>query len=258
MPKFAANLGFLFTELPFTDRIAAAAAGGFRGVEFPYPYPFDKAALADQLRAHRLEQVLINSPRGNREGDRGLACDPDRRGEFQDSIGLALEYAQALAAPRVHVVAGLVPPGRDRDSVLDVYLDNIRHAGRVLGAHGITALIEAINTKLDAPGYFLNRPSEAARLVREMADAHVRLDFDFYHAQIMEGNLAALFAESLDVIGHVQIADVPGRHEPGTGEINYPFIFEMIESSGYTGWVACEYTPKTDTAESLRWIADYL
>ena len=258
MPKFAANLGFLFTELPFTDRIAAAAAAGFLGVEFPYPYPFDKAALADQLHAHRLEQVLINSPRGNREGDRGLACDPDRRGEFQDSIGLALEYAQALAAPRVHVVAGLVPPGRDRDSVLDVYMDNIRHAGRVLGAHGITALIEAINTKLDAPGYFLNRPSEAARLVREMADAHVRLDFDFYHAQIMEGNLAALFAESLDVIGHVQIADVPGRHEPGTGEINYPFIFEMIESSGYTGWVACEYTPKTDTAESLRWIADYL
>jgi hydroxypyruvate isomerase len=258
MPKFAANLGFLFTELPFTDRIAAAAAAGFRGVEFPYPYTFGKAEIADKLRAHRLEQVLINSPRGRREGDRGLACDPDRRSEFEDSIGLALEYARALEAPRVHVVAGLVPPGRDRDSVLDVYMENIRHAGRVFGEHGITALVEAINTKVDAPGYFLNRPSEAARLVREMADAHVRLDFDFYHAQIMEGNLATLFTKSLDVIGHVQIADVPGRHEPGTGEINYPFLFEMIDSSGYTGWVGCEYTPKADTAESLRWIADYL
>ena len=255
MPKFCANLGFLFPEHPFIERFAAAAEAGFRAVEFPYPYDHDAEELIERLGAHDLEQVMINSPKGNAEAsDHGLACDPDRRGEFEDSIGLAVAYARALGTSRVHVMAGKRPEGTSADVLLETYVDNMRFAARALGEHGIKALIEAINSKVDVPGYFLDRPSDGLAILRATGEPNLYLEFDFYHAQIMEGNLTRLFHDALPVIGHIQIADTPGRHEPGTGEINYPYVFRMIDEAGWDDWVGCEYRPKAATLDGLGWM----
>ena len=187
-----------------------------------------------------------------------MACDPRRRGEFQDSIGLAIAYATALGSSRVHVMAGVTPQATAHDELLKAYVDNIRFAARSLGENRIKALIEAINSKVDVPGYFLDRPSDALEIIREAGEPNLYMQFDFYHAQIMEGNLTALFREALPVVGHIQVADTPGRHEPGTGEINYPYLFRLIDKLGWDDWVACEYKPKTTTREGLRWMKPYL
>jgi hydroxypyruvate isomerase len=255
MPKFCANLGFMFPEHPFIERFAAAAEAGFRAVEFPYPYDHDARELVEHLGAHDLEQVMINSPKGNaRTGDHGMACDPQRRGEFEDGIGLAVDYARSMGTSRVHVMAGKRPEGTAPDVLLETYVDNMKFAARALGEHGIKALIEAINTKIDIPGYFLERPSDAVAILRAAEEPNLYLQFDFYHAQIMEGNLTRLFHDALPVTGHIQIADTPGRHEPGTGEINYAYVFRMIDEAGWDDWVGCEYRPKAATLDGLGWM----
>ena len=257
MPKFCANLGFMFPEHPFIERIAAAAKAGFRAVEFPYPYDHDAEELVEHLGAHGLEQVMINSPKGSQRGDHGLACHPDRRGEFEDGIGLAVDYARAMGTSRVHVMAGKRLEGTSVDVHLETYVDNIRFAARKLGEHGIKALIEAVNSKVDVPSYFLDRPSDALAIIRRADEPNLFLEFDFYHAQIMEGNLTGLFRDALSVTGHVQIADTPGRHEPGTGEINYANVFRMIDEAGWKDWVGCEYRPKGATLDGLAWMKPY-
>ena len=258
MPKFCANLGFMFPEFSFLDRIGAAAAAGFRAVEFPYPYEFEANAIAERIAAHDLTQVMINTPKGSRPDDHGLACDPDRRGEFQDSIGRTVAYALALGTSRVHVMAGTWPKAKSRAAVMDVYVDNLRFAARALAEHGVKAMIEAINTKVDVPGYVLSRPSDALALIRDAAEPNLYLEFDFYHAQVMEGNITALFKEALPHVGHVQVADTPGRHEPGTGEINYAFVFRFLDEVGWNDWIGCEYRPLGSTLEGLGWIKPYL
>ncbi|MDP6787403.1 MAG: TIM barrel protein [Rhodospirillales bacterium] len=257
MPKFCANLEFMFTEHPFMGRFAAAAEAGFRAVEFHYPYDKDIDQLVDCLGTHNLEQVLINGPKGNQDGDHGLACNADRRGEFEESIGLAIDYARAMGTSRVHVMAGRRPDGASADVLLETYTDNMRFAARAMGEHGIKALIEGVNSKIDVPGYFLDRPSDALKILRSMEEPNLYLQFDFYHAQIMEGGLTRLFHDALPLTAHIQIADTPGRHEPGTGEINYAYVFKMIDDAGWDGWVGCEYRPKGATLEGLAWMAPY-
>jgi hydroxypyruvate isomerase len=258
MPKFCANLGFMFAEHPFIERFSAAAEAGFRAVEFPYPYDHGVEELVDHLGTHNLEQVLINAPKGNAPGDHGLACDPDRRSEFEDSIGLAIEYANAMGTRRIHVMAGKRPPGTTSDVLYETYLGNMRFAARTLGEHGIKALIEAVNSKVDVPGYFLDRPSDALAILRAAEEPNLYLQFDFYHAQIMEGGLTRLFHDALAVTAHIQIADTPGRNEPGTGEINYAYVFRLIDEAGWNDWVGCEYRPRATTLDGLGWMKPYI
>ena len=217
MPKFCANLGFMFAEHPFIERFAAAAEAGFRAVEFPYPYDHGAEELVEHLGAHDLEQVLINGPKGNAPDDHGLACDSKRRGEFEDSIGLAIDYAKAMGTSRIHVMAGKRPQGTAAEVVYETYVDNMRFAARALGEHGIKALIEAVNSKIDVPGYFLDRPSDALAILRALEEPNLYLQFDFYHAQIMEGGLTRLFHDALAVTAHIQIADTPRTPRAGNG-----------------------------------------
>ncbi len=258
MPRFCANLEFMFSEHPFMERFAAAAEAGFHAVEFHYPYNKDVDELVEYLGTHNLEQVLINAPKGDVEGDHGLACNPDRQGEFEDSVGLAIDYAKAMGTGHVHVMAGKRPEGSSADVLLKTYIDNIQFAARALGGHGIKALIEGVNSKFDVPGYFLDRPSDALAILRSIEEPNLYLQFDFYHAQIMEGSLTGLFHNALPVTAHIQIADTPGRHEPGTGEINYSYVFKMIDDAGWDGWVGCEYRPKGATLEGLAWMTSYV
>jgi len=258
MPRLCANLGFLYTERPFLERIGAAAADGFRGVEFPYPYDTPKERIAEELARFGLKQVLLNTPRGREPGNRGLACLPGREQEFQDAVGLCAEYCRALATSVVHVVAGVPPQGADRDACAATYTANMRFAARALAKVGTMALVEAINSKVDAPGFFIDRPSAAVAFVRDLGEPNLKVDFDFYHAQIMEGDLTRAFAAALPLVGHVQIADTPGRNEPGTGEIAYGFVLAELDRLGYAGWVGLEYHPKTTTAASLAWARPYL
>jgi hydroxypyruvate isomerase len=256
MPRFAANLSWLFTELPFLDRFAAAAAAGFKAIEIQFPYVAPKDAIAQRLAEHNLEIVLHNVPPG-REGDRGLACLPDRQAEFRDTVALALDYAVALKTPRMHCMAGTAPADADPARLRATYVENIRFAAEVSASAGVTINIEPLNTR-DNPGYFLNRSAQAADLLDEIGAPNVKLQYDVYHMQIMEGDLVPTIARLLPRIGHIQVADTPGRHEPGTGEINYPFVLAQIDALGYEGWVSCEYRPKTTTAESLRWLAPWI
>ena len=260
MPKFCANIGFLFQELPFLERFQAAADAGFKAVEFAPPYGDHKPdEFAGKLNAAGLEQVLINGPYGPEElGGRGLGCLPGQTEAFRDSIGTALEMARALGATKVHVLSGLRPKDVPEEVLVQTFKDNLAWAGDTLGAHGISACVEAINDRVDNPGYFMSQPRLSERIVREVGHPHVRLQFDFYHWQIMHGDIARAFAEVLPLIGHVQVADTPGRFEPGTGEINYAFIFRMLDSIGYDDWVGAEYKPRGDTVKSLGWIKPYL
>ncbi|MFO0995554.1 MAG: 2-oxo-tetronate isomerase [Alphaproteobacteria bacterium] len=256
MPRFAANLSYLFAERPLLDRFAAAAAAGFKAVEVQFPYVEPKEAVAERLAATGLKMVLQNVPPG-REGDRGLACLPDRRQEFLATIEHALDYAVALKTPRLHCMAGTVPAGADPFHLRRTYVENIRLAAKLAGRVGVTINIEPLNTR-DNPGYFLTHSHQAAALLDEIGAANVALQYDVYHMQIMEGDLVPTIKRLLPRIGHIQIADTPGRHEPGTGEINYPFVLSQIDAMGYDGWVGCEYRPKTTTEESLRWLAPWL
>jgi hydroxypyruvate isomerase len=258
MPKLNANLSMMFNEVEFTNRFAAAARAGFRGVEFLFPYAYDKQQLAEVARGHKLQVVLFNMPPGDFEaGDRGLACDPGRSGEFQAGVGKAIDYALALGCKQLHCMAGLKPRGVSEDKMRETYLDNLRFAGRELAKHGLTLLIEAINTR-DIPGFYLNTSRQALDIMHYAAVPNLKFQYDIYHMQIMEGDLAPTIEKHLDKIGHMQLADTPGRHEPGTGEINYPFLFAHIDKIGYQGWIGCEYRPAANTEAGLAWAKPYL
>ena len=258
MPRFDANLSMLFAEVPFLDRFAAAAAAGFEGVEFLFPYAHEAERLADVIRASGLGLVAFNMPPGDWDrGDRGLACDPRRRAEFQDGVAASIAYARALACARVHCMAGLRPRDADDDLVRATYVANVRFAAGELAKHGLTLLVEAINTR-DIPGFYVTTSHQAFALIEEVGAPNVRFQCDLYHLQIMEGDLAHTLETRRDGIGHVQIADTPGRHEPGTGEINYPFLFQHLDRIGYQGWIGCEYRPLTTTAAGLGWVRPYL
>ena len=254
MPKFAANLTMMFGEVDFLDRFEAAAGAGFESVEYLFPYDYDAERLADSLNANGLAQVLHNLPAGDwSAGERGIACHPDRIGEFQDGVGKAIEYAKALGCPQVNCLAGIVPRGVSARTARDTFIENLKFAAPALEAEGIRLLIEPIN-QIDIPGFLLSRTHEARSIIGEAASSNIYIQHDVYHMQIMEGDLARVIERNLDVIAHMQIADNPGRHEPGTGEINYPFLFDFIDGLGYGGWIGCEYVPKTTTSDGLGWL----
>lgn len=254
MPRFCANLSLLFTEHPFAERWAAAASAGFRGVECHFPYAEPAAVLAGEVRRNGLEQVLFNLPPGDwAAGERGIACLPDRVAEFEDGVGRAIEYARALGCRRINCLAGIAPAGAERAELLSVMEGNLRFAARALARESIELLVEPINDR-DMPGFLLNRSADTLALIERVGEANVKLQYDVYHMQIMEGDLARSLQRELPRIGHVQIADNPGRHEPGSGEINYPFLFDWLDRIGYTGWVSAEYIPAGDTAAGLGWM----
>lgn len=255
MPKFAANLSFLFADRPFSERFAAAAAAGFRGVEYLFPYDWPAHDVADWLRDADVEQVLFNLPPGDwAAGERGLACLPHRQGEFAESVEQALDYAMILDCERVHCMAGLRPAGHDEAELEATYVANLRHAADRFATIGATVTIEPINSRIDMPGYWLDGVDKAIRLLDAVDRDNVKLQLDLYHAQIIQGDLARTLEAHIGRIGHVQIADNPGRHEPGSGEINYPFLFGLLDRLGYAGWVGCEYKPLTTTEAGLDWL----
>lgn len=253
MPKLAANLTMLWNELDFLDRFAAAQKAGFTGVEYLFPYAYPKDALAERLGRHGLKQVLHNLPAGDwAKGDRGVACDPSRVGEFQDGVAKGIEYARALGCPQVNCLAGIPPPGIDPEKARATFVSNLRFAADKLGAAGIRLLIEPINT-FDMPGFFLSHTRQAIDIIRDTGSSNLYVQYDIYHMQRMEGELANTIKANLAKIAHMQLADNPGRNEPGTGEINYRFLFGYLDSIGYDGWIGCEYKPKGSTDEGLAW-----
>ena len=257
MPKFAANLSMMFTEVDFLDRFAAASAAGFKGAEFLFPYAFPKEVLAEKLASNGLEQVLFNMPPGNWDaGERGLACLPDRVGEFQEGVETAIEYAKALNCPRVHAMAGLKPEGADEAKLRETYVSNLKFAAAETAKAGLMLVIEAINFR-DMPGFYLNYSAQALDIIGEVGASNLKFQYDIYHMQRMEGELANTIKTNVGQIGHMQLADTPGRHEPGTGEINYPFLFAAIDEAGYDGWIGCEYVPAAKTEAGLGWFAPY-
>lgn len=255
MPKFAANLTMMFNEVAFPQRFAAAAAAGFKAVEFLFPYDHTPAEVAALLQENQLQNVLFNLPPGDwAAGERGIACLPGREEEFRAGVARGIEYALAMGTPRLHMMAGLVPAGADLAVHRAVYLTNLRHAAQELGKHGLMLLLEPINGR-DMPGYFLSGQAQAHALREESGAANVKVQMDFYHAQIVEGDLAMTFKKHFDGIGHVQIASVPSRNEPDDGEVNYPYLFTLLDELGYDGWIGCEYRPRGRTEDGLAWLA---
>ncbi|HEY4137555.1 MAG TPA: hydroxypyruvate isomerase [Casimicrobiaceae bacterium] len=255
MPRFAANLTMLYNEVDFLDRFEAAAKSGFEGVEYLFPYAYPKEQIAERLERHRLKQVLHNLPAGDwNAGERGIACDPKRVGEFQDGVAKAIDYAHALQCTQLNCLAGIAPAGIDREKVRETFIGNLRFAAEALYRAGLKLLIEPINT-YDIPGFFLSRTQQALDVIRAVGSTNLFLQYDVYHMQRMEGELASTIKTHRSQIAHLQVADNPGRNEPGTGEINYRFLFDTIDSIGYDGWIGCEYKPKTTTVEGLRWRA---
>jgi hydroxypyruvate isomerase len=255
VPKFAANLTMLFGELPFLDRFAAAKAAGFGGVEYLFPYDFEKAALREQLQQHGLTQVLHNLPAGNwAAGERGIAILPDRVDEFRDGLARAIDYAKALDCHQLNCLVGIAPRDADVFELNDVLVDNLRFAAGALAKERIRLLIEPINT-LDIPGFYLNRTEQAVQILSEVQSDNLFIQYDIYHMQVMEGDVARTLERHLPRIAHVQLADNPGRNEPATGEINYSFLFRHLDAIGYRGWVGCEYKPRTTTVDGLGWHA---
>ena len=258
MPKFAANLTMLFNEMDFLDRFAAARQAGFQGVEYLFPYAYEKAQLAELLNEHRVIQVLHNLPAGDwGAGERGIACHPDRVGEFQDGVGVAIEYATALGCKQVNCLAGIAPEDEDSDRIRETFIGNLSFAAEELKNAGIRLLIEPINTR-DIPGFFLNHTNQALDIIEAVESDNLMLQYDIYHMQIMEGDLAATMQRNLNKIAHLQLADNPGRNEPGTGEINYAFLFDFIDKLNYSGWIGCEYKPLTTTEAGLGWVKSYI
>lgn len=257
MPKLAANLSFLYNEVSFLERFDAAAAGGFRAVECAFPYAFPAAEIRARLERNRLALVLHNSPPGNYEsGERGIACHPNRIGEFQDSVGKAIEYAKALGAPQINCPAGILPLGVAPDAARATLVANLQFAADRLEAEGLRLLLEPING-FDMPGYFVSGTRQALEIIDATGSANLYLQYDIYHMQRMEGELANTIRSHLSRIGHMQLADNPGRHEPGTGEINYGYLLRAIDALGYDGWIGCEYRPATTTAAGLSWMDPY-
>lgn len=258
MPRFAANLSMMYTEVPFLERFGACAADGFRAVEFLFPYEHPAQAIRDELDRHGLQQVLFNAPPGSFEaGERGIAGLPGRRDEFQQGIAQAIEYAKVLGCPRVHVMAGLLKRESEFTAQRELYVDNLGWAARKLGDAGLTMLIEPINTR-DIPGYLLNTQADAHAIVERIGASNLKVQMDLYHCQIVEGDVAMKIRKHLSGVGHIQIAGVPQRHEPDIGELNYPYLFELLDELGYDGWIGCEYRPKGRTSDGLGWLRPYL
>jgi len=254
MLKFAPNLSTMFTEVTFMERFEKAKLAGFQFVEFQFPYAHSSDEVKKQLEKHGLEVVLFNLPPGNWEaGDRGLAIFSDRQDEFRQSVKQALQYAQAFECTKMHCMAGVLPETGERTRALEIFKENVRYCAEQLGEHGINVLLEPINT-YDMPNYFLSNVELAIEILDELALPNVKLQFDFYHMQRIQGELMKTFKKYKDRIGHVQIADNPGRHEPGTGEINYDNIFRMLEEEGYDGFIGLEYIPKDSSENSLAWL----
>jgi hydroxypyruvate isomerase len=254
MPRFAANLSMLFTELPFLDRFAAAADAGFSGVEYLFPYDWPATTLAEKLKQHSLTQVLFNLPPGDwQAGERGIACLPDRVEEFREGVFQALEYAEALDCQRINCLAGIRPASLPVDVAFQTLVENLRFAADLLAAKGITLTVEAINSKVDMPGFFLDTSLTAMAAIDAAGRDNLRLQFDLYHMQIMEGDLCRSLSRLCPHIGHIQFADNPGRHEPGSGEIHFDTVFAHIDALDYQGWVSAEYRPQQDTETSLDW-----
>ena len=254
MPKFAANLSMMFNEVPFPERFAAAAKAGFKGVEFLFPYDYTPAEVAGWLKENKLENALFNLPPGDfAGGERGIASLPGREQEFRDGVATAIEYALALGTPKVHCMAGLFPAGADRAKHRAVYVENVRYAAQELAKHGRMLVIEPINPR-DIPGYFINTQAEGHAICKEIGLPNLKVQMDFYHCQIVEGDLTMTFKDNFAGIGHVQIASVPTRNEPDQGEINYRHIFKLLDEMGYDGWVGCEYLPRGRTEDGLGWL----
>jgi hydroxypyruvate isomerase len=254
MPRFAANLTMLFTEVPFLDRFALAAKAGFKAVEFLFPYPFPAAELKARLQDNRLELILHNLPAGDWDkGERGIACLPNRVEEFKAGVGKAIEYATALKVTQVNCLAGKVPEGVSDKQLRDTFVGNMRLAASELKKAGIKSLIEPINT-FDIPGFYLKGTVQALTLMDEVGSDNLYLQYDAYHMQRMEGELAGTISKNLPRIAHIQVADNPGRGEPGTGEINHEFLFAHLDKIGYAGWIGCEYKPATTTEAGLGWL----
>jgi hydroxypyruvate isomerase len=258
MPNFAANLTMMYNESPFLDRFSAAGKDGFRGIEFLFPYDFAPEEIKLRLDENNLTQILFNCPPGNWSvGDRGTASLPGREDEFKRSVELALEFARIVGNKHLHVMAGVIAPEQDCASHRDMYLKNLAYAADQAKSAGITVLIEPINTR-DMPGYFLSRQDDAHAICREVGATNLQIQLDLYHCQIMEGDLAMTIKRDIKNVGHIQIAGVPNRHEPDDGEINYPYLFQLIDELGYDGWIGCEYRPKAGTSEGLGWLKPYL
>ena len=253
MPKFAANLSMMFNEHDFPNRFAAAAKAGFDAVEFLFPYDYSPAEVAQWHKENTLKNVLFNLPPGDwAAGERGIAALPGRETEFRAGVAKAVEYALALGTPQLHMMAGLVPAGSDMAIHRKTYFENMKFAAQALAKHNLNLLLEPINTR-DMPGYFLNTQVQAHELRVESGEPNVKVQMDFYHAQIMEGDLAETFKKYFKDIGHTQIASVPKRNEPDDGEVNYPYLYQLLDEMGYEGYVGCEYRPKGKTEDGLAW-----
>jgi hydroxypyruvate isomerase len=254
MLRFAANLSMMYNEYAFLDRFAAAAKDGFEGVEFLFPYAHPVADIQSRLTSLGLTQALFNAPPGNWEaGERGIASLPGREDEFKQSIDTALSYATVLGNRSLHVMAGLIRPDQDRAQHRAVYLSNLAYAAKQAASAGITIVIEPINTR-NIPGFFLNRQDDAQAICKEVGATNLKVQFDCYHCQIVEGDVAMKLRRDIAGIGHIQIAGVPERHEPDVGEVHYPYLFKVMQEIGYQGWIGCEYIPAGNTSEGLGWL----
>jgi hydroxypyruvate isomerase len=259
MTKLAANLSLLFPQLPFPERFAAAAKAGFRYVEYQFPYAFGSAAeIAAAARAAKVEVVLHNLPAGDAaKGDRGITCQPERVNEYREGVERAIEYAKAVGCPRLNSLAGIPSKGLQRDKAKQTLIENLRYAAGKLKAAGLMLLTEPCNTRT-IPGFLLNTSKEGIEVIDAVGADNLLLQYDVFHMQIVEGDLAKTIERLLPRIGHIQVADVPDRNEPGTGEINFGWLLAHIDRLGYEGWIGAEYIPKGDTAEGLKWAAPYL
>lgn len=258
MPRFSANISMLFREVEFPERFEAAAQAGFHAVEIQFPYAWEKSLLARGAQRAGVEVVLINIPAGDPEkGDRGIACLPSRVAEFREGVARAMEYAAALGCERMNCLAGVAPPEVAGAKLRETFVSNLRYAAGELARYGMTLLVEPINTR-DVPGFYLCASGQALALMDDTGAPNLKLQYDFHHMQIMGDDLAETLSANLHRIGHMQIADVPGRHEPGTGEIDFPRLFELIDRLGYRGWVGAEYAPAGRTEDGLAWVKKYL
>jgi hydroxypyruvate isomerase len=258
MPRFSANISMLFKEVEFPERFEAAGRAGFKAVEIQFPYAWDKGRLAQIAQHAGVEVVLINMPAGDPEkGYRGVGCLPGRVAEFREGVVKAIEYSRALGCKQMNCLAGVTPPDFQVAKLHETYVWNLRYAAEELARHGMTLLVEPINTRT-IPGFYLNNSAQALALMDEVGAANLKLQYDLFHMHVMGDNLAGTLAANLARIGHMQVADVPGRHEPGTGEIDFPPLFDLIDRLGYKGWIGAEYAPAGRTADGLAWVRKYL
>tara|TARA_Y100000994_G_scaffold33938_1_gene24223 strand:- start:1828 stop:2604 length:777 start_codon:yes stop_codon:yes gene_type:complete len=257
MPKFDANISMMFNEVDFLDRFELAAKAGFSGVEFLSPYEYEVDEILDRLQQNNLSQVLHNLPVGNfSAGERGIACLPDRIDEFKSSVDQTVKYATKLGAPQVNCLSGIKPENVSDDLAEETLINNLKYAAPILQEAGVKLIVESINT-IDMPGFFLTNTSQALSLIEKVDHPNLFIQYDIYHMQIMEGDLSRTIENNLAMISHMQLADNPGRHEPGTGEINYNYLLSFIDEIGYDGWIGCEYIPLKNTLEGLDWMKNF-